>query len=104
MDTHFWLSLACGILWIAGVWTAFKPEMIFGFAADWLEWFLKSFLSKGATDYVMKPITKCPPCMASLHGSYVWFICGGTWWGLAPYIVCLCGACSLIFIVFPSDD
>lgn len=103
MTTHFWLAIACGILWIAGVWTAFKPGMILGDIGDWLEYYAKLLLGKEGGEYVCKPLFRCPPCMASIHGTYVWFAVDGGWWGLVPYCICLCGANAFLFIVFTDD-
>lgn len=101
--TSFWLILAFGILWIAGVWTAFKPGMILGPLADRIEWVLKKWFTKEQSDYICKPLFTCPPCCASLHGTYVWFIAGGDWMMWLPYCICLCGANSFLFIVFQDE-
>lgn len=103
MTSFFWLALAIGVLWIAGVWTLFRPKMLFGDLADWLEYYAKLAFGKEWGEYVCKPLFRCPPCMSSIHGSYVWVILGGSWWGLVPYCVCLCGANAFLFIEF-SDD
>lgn len=104
MTTEFWLRLACGILWILGVWTAFKPKMILGWLGDWTEFLLKSVFSKEAAEYTVKPLFRCPPCCASFHGILVWFATGGELLGLFPFIVCLCGAMTLVMSVLPADE
>lgn len=103
MTSHFWITLAFGVLWIAGVWTLFRPEMIFGFLADWMEYFLRKWFGKDRAEYIMKPIATCPPCMSSLHGSYVWLLSGGSWIMLVPFCIALCGVNAFLFLVF-SDE
>lgn len=96
----FWLTLAFGVLWIAGVWTAFRPGMLLGNIADTIEAGLKAWFGHEQGEYITKPLFRCPPCMASLHGSYVWFVAGGDWWMWFPFVICLCGVNSFLFLVF----
>lgn len=96
----FWLLLAFGILWIAGVWTAFKPEMILGPLGDRIEFFLKAWFENGAAEMIVKPLFTCPPCMSSFWGAPIWLLAGGSWEMLLPFVVCLCGANAFLFIVF----
>ena len=87
MNADFWLRMAVAILWIIGVWNAFKKGMIFGTWGDWLyDW----------NEIVSKPIFACPPCMASLHGILIWGATGGEWPLLLPFIVCLSGAMKIL--------
>lgn len=81
--TNFLLLLPIASLVIVGIWNAFAPGMIFGWLADWLE--------KHVSEHFLKPVYSCPPCMASVHGTWVWFLAGGdlTWW--PPFVLALSG-------------
>jgi len=92
MNADFWPRLFLGILVIIGIWNAFGPGMIFGKAGD----FLDSILPKYAT----KPLFECPPCMASVHGSWVWLVTGGALAWLPVFIVALSGAMKLVTLTF----
>ncbi len=43
-------------------------------------------------EWIMKPLFMCPPCMASVHGTIIWFLTShgnfGTW---PMFCFCLCG-------------
>lgn len=116
MTSHFWITLAVAALWIVGVWTLFRPGMIFQKWGDWMEWAAR-VLWKRATKgvwredpgsdgaFICKPLFACPPCMASVHGTLAWFFWGGgsiQWW--IPFIVCLCGAMKIITNLFLNED
>lgn len=97
MNAHFWTALGFGILWIAGVWTLFKPGMIFGNLGDWIEWAAKIVLGDDRGESFVKPLFRCPACMASVHGTTIWFLSNGSWQWWFPFCVCLCGANYLLF-------
>ena len=41
--------------------------------------------------FVLKPLFACPYCMASIHGTAIHFLTGGTLIMWIPFCVCLCG-------------
>lgn len=89
MTPDFWLRLALASLYILGVWTLFQPKMLLQEFGDWLTWFLGRM--------AVKPLFSCPMCMASLHGTLIWFLTGGglSWvWPL--FVLSLCGLMRLI--------
>lgn len=91
MTLDFWARLFIGALVIVGVWNAFDREMILGW--------LRNLLVKRVPAPVLKPIFDCPPCMASVWGTTIWFTTGGevsVWWPI--YVVALSGLCKLIVI------
>jgi len=87
MTADFWLRLALAALVILGVWNAFGPGMILSRAGDWFERHAPT---------LGKPIGLCPPCMASLHGTWVWLITGGHWTCIPIFILALSGLMVLI--------
>jgi hypothetical protein len=50
--------------------------------------------------WAIKPLFDCPPCMASVHGTWIHFILGGTlfWWPF--FVLALCGAMVIITVEF----
>lgn len=86
MNADFYLRLALAALVIVGIWNAFAPDMILGWVGNWLE--------KHAPN-LGKPLGLCPPCMASIHGSWVWFITGGEWPGVFIFVLALSGLMKL---------
>lgn len=89
MTPDFWLRIAFGILMILGIWTLFREHMILGWLADGSR--------KVFHPALLKPLFDCPPCMASVWGTVVWFGTDGNislWW--PAYCLCLCGALKLI--------
>lgn len=92
MNTDFWLRISIGILVITGIWNAFGRNMIFGELGD----FLNALLPK----WISKPLFDCPPCMAGVHGTWIWFLTGGAWPWLPVFIMALSGAMKLITVTF----
>jgi hypothetical protein len=66
-----------------GWWNAFAPGMVFGWIADVLE--------TRTPEWIQKPLYACPPCMASIHGTWLWFYLGGDWGMLLPFVLALSG-------------
>ena len=88
LNPDFWLRLAVAALTIVGIWTVCEPDQVFGRFTNWVEHKLPK--------WVCKPLFICPPCMSSVHGTWVWFALGGDalYWPL--FVICLCGAMRLI--------
>ena len=86
--TDFLLRLFIGCLIIVGIWNAFKPGMVMG----WLGKIWDRRLPEGLN----KPIWSCPPCMASVHGTWIWFLFGGdlTFW--PAFVLALSGLNRLV--------
>ncbi len=86
--TDFLLRLSIACLICIGIWNAFAPGMIFGRLGD--VW------DRRFPEWVSKPLYGCLPCMASLHGTWIWFFAGGdlTWW--SPFVLALSGLNRII--------
>ncbi len=87
MNLDFYLRLALAALVIIGIWNALDPEMILAPVGRWLE---KLPFDLG------KPLGLCPPCAASVHGTWVYFITGGHWTGLPIFVIALSGAMVIV--------
>lgn len=78
------LQLFVAMLVCIGIWNAFGHGQAFGWLGDWME--------NHAPEWVNKPLWMCPPCMASVHGTWIWFCVarGGIdmWF---PFILALSG-------------
>lgn len=91
MNSDFWIRLCLGALVIVGVHTLFLKEML-------LEW-LGELLARRLPYVLLKPLFECPPCMASIWGTMIWFGTGGQidrFWPI--YCLALCGLLKLISI------
>lgn len=105
MNAIFFYLLAIGCLWVIGVWTLFQPGMILQNLGDHIEAFCIRVWGTVAGRMICKPLFTCPPCMASVHGSIIWFTFGPRdwlWW--IPFLLCLCGFLKLVTVKFLSDD
>lgn len=88
---HFAILLSLSSLWIMGVNSLFQEDMILEKLGQWQD--------ENLPVLVNKPLWRCPPCMASFHGSvlYCLFLCGD--YGLLlwlPFVICLAGVNYLI--------
>lgn len=88
---HFAILLSLSSLWTMGVASLFQEEMILERLGQWQD--------ENLPLWVNKPLWRCPPCMASFHGSviYLLFMVGdyGLWLWI-PFIVCLAGVNYMI--------
>jgi hypothetical protein len=80
------LPLACLI--IVGIWTLFGKDMLLGPLGDWME--------GKFPDFWLKPVFTCPPCMSSLHGTWIWFLFGGGLWLWPVFCLALCGLNKIV--------
>lgn len=81
--TDFTHQLFFASLWCFGIYAVFNNDHLLGPVADWLE---------NVTSVTFcRPLFGCPPCMASVHGSYLGLILFGFSWTILPFIICLCG-------------
>lgn len=88
MSHDFWSRLPLGILWIFGIYTLFEKGMILGRLGDWGA----KLMPKWAT----KPLYDCPSCMASFHGTIIWFGTNGDLWRWPIFCIVLCGCNRLL--------
>lgn len=79
----FLLRLIIASLVCFGVWNAFAPGMIFGWLGDTFDKRLPAALQK--------PLYSCPPCLASVYGSIMWFLLGGDTTLWLPFVLALSG-------------
>jgi hypothetical protein len=79
--TEFLQFLFIAAFWIFGFHFAFKEGKIFGRIGDWLRY-----------RPISKPLTECPMCMASVHGTafYLYFMPFDIVMWIV-FVVCLCG-------------
>ncbi len=92
--TDFWPRLFIAALVIVGIWTAFDKQMIFGKLGD----FLNALLPKWA----VKPLFDCPPCMASVHGTWLWFALGGDFAMWPVFVLALAGLLKIVSVEWLS--
>lgn len=89
---YFIHALIIGAVWCIGFSVVIRKvvfEEIIGYSIDdrWDEVIRPMKL-------LMKPVFACPPCMASLHGSVIFFIMLYPVTGILlwiPFCICLCG-------------
>lgn len=91
---HFWHTLFVAGLVITGIWTLFRKEMLLGNFGEWAY--------KRLPQMLYKPTIGCPPCMASVHGTWLWFTLGGNIWMWPIFLLALCGLLKLVAIEFLS--
>lgn len=87
MTADFYLRLLLAALIIVGCWNLFGPGELLGFAGKWME---KKMPRWG------KPLGLCPACMASVYGTAVWFLTGGDWIWLFPFMLALSGLLVMV--------
>jgi hypothetical protein len=89
LHADFWIRMALAAFVIIGVWNALGPGMILGSLGDWMEKWPK---------WLSKPLGLCPPCMASVYGTTVYFTTGGeySWWWAPAFVIALSGLMKLI--------
>jgi hypothetical protein len=78
------LMIVLGIGWIWGIKCLFAEHMILGTVAVKLRELIPT--------YITKPLFDCPPCMSSIHGSFIYLVYSGRSiqeWIL--YCILLCG-------------
>ena len=66
-----------------GIWNAFAPGMILGWLGDVFE--------RRLPEALQKPLYSCPPCLASIYGSIMWFLLGGDTTLWIPFVIALSG-------------
>lgn len=82
----FLIILLCSGVWCLGVNTLLSPPYLFDYVGQKLDETLPS--------WVNKPIWRCPPCMGSIHGAFIYSIILAPEYGfigLVPFCICLCG-------------
>lgn len=79
----FLLRLIISSLTIFGIWGLFGPGMLLGWLGDIWE--------KRLPDAMNKPLWSCPPCMASVHGTWLWCVLGGSLSLYIPFVLALSG-------------
>lgn len=61
---------------------------------------------KGIPVFLAKPLYACPPCMASIWGSIVWFFVGVDFFSVdwPLFVFSVCGLTYILIYNFPYDD
>ena len=83
---HFGILLALSSLWCLGISSLFQEDMI-------LEK-LGQLFDETIPVWLNKPTWRCPPCMASFHGSLIYLLVLVGDYGLllwVPFVICLAG-------------
>jgi hypothetical protein len=91
----FWNRIMISALVIVGIWNAAGPGMALSRFGDWLS---------AKHPYVGKPICLCLPCMASLHGTWLNFVLGGSMSELPVFILALSGLLVIVTRRLLSDS
>lgn len=107
---HFIAAILVATFWIWGIHCVFAT--IFKGAATRINAWLTQLFNNNARSarYVLKPLIWCPPCMASVHGAFMFWVIfwhsgtiGALW--IFPFMICLCG---LNFIIkealYPMEE
>lgn len=85
---QFLFNIIITSLFCLGVYKAFEEGMVFG----WLDKWLYEALKPVKLDWVLKPLTSCPPCMGSFWGLFAFHACYGLFdWSVIPFIFCVSG-------------
>lgn len=92
VDADFWLRLALASLVIVAIWNALQRGEVLGLIGDRLE-----------GKWWGKPLGMCPPCAASVHGSWLWMLTGGHWTDLPLFVLALSGALVIVTRRLLSD-
>lgn len=83
------LQLFVAMLVCVGIWNAFGHGQILGWLGDIWE--------KRLPDAINKPLWSCPPCLASVHGTWMWFFLfdgsAGYW---IPFVLALSGLNKIV--------
>ena len=81
------LFVNCLVIFCIYVWT--QEGMIFEKQGNWIK--------KKVGDFWCKPLICCPPCMASVHGTWFYLACvGDLEWFLLVYVMALCGLTYIV--------
>ena len=81
------LILNC--LVIFAVYVLMSEGMLFEKVGNWIK--------KTVGDYWCKPLICCPPCMASVHGTWFYLtLVGDLNWFLLVYVLALCGLTYIV--------
>lgn len=85
MTADFYLRMLLAALIIIGIWNALGKDQVLDALGGWLE-----------DRWYGKPLGLCPPCAASVHGTWLWFLTGGDWQTWPIFVLALSGLLVLI--------
>lgn len=88
MMNEFLLKLFVASLMCVGIWNLFHKGMILGWLGDIWE--------RRLPEAINKPLWSCPPCLASVHGTWIWFYLGGDAMMWVPFCLALSGLNKLL--------
>ena len=97
MLTNILIAVLAGAAWCLGIRALFQEGMI-------LEG-LGQKLDETLPEWINKPLWRCPPCMASVHGTILWLTFLSGEYGLLSwpfFVVCLCGVNYVIVNLLPE--
>lgn len=90
-----WLLI--GTAWIWGIKAIFTYPFIFWKQGEWLEGILKK--------WICKPLFRCPVCMASFHGTFIFLFSNVSIFLYPVFIIALAGISYLIVeILYPEHE
>ena len=85
MDADFYIRLLLAALVIVAIWNALDRGEVLGFIGKRLE-----------GKWWGKPLGMCPPCAASVHGTWLWLLTGGEWTGIPIFVLALSGLMVIV--------
>ena len=86
---NLFAPLILNCLVIFAVYTLMSEGMLFEKVGNWIK--------KTVGDYWCKPLICCPPCMASVHGTWFYLLLVGDLnWFLLVYVLALCGLTYIV--------
>lgn len=87
-------ALFINLFILLGVWTIFRPGMIFGAVGD--------IISKKAPEWVTMPTINCPKCMSSVQGTAFFWLSSIhvhlPWWTWPFHVLALCGLTTIVMM------
>lgn len=85
-------KLVTACLICIGIWTLFNKGMLLGWLGDVYE--------RRLPEWINKPLWSCPQCMASVHGTWIWFAWDGPVELWIPFCLALCGLNRIVSDTF----
>ena len=89
ISVDLFAPLIVNCLVIFAVYALTREGMLLGKVGAWIE--------KTIGEYWSKPLISCPPCMASVHGTWFYLLLVGDLnWFLLVYVLALCGLTYIV--------
>ena len=90
-----WLLI--GTAWIWGFKAIFEHPFIF--------WKIGSFIEESLPRWLYKPLLRCPVCMSSIHGTFIFYFSNVSIYHYPIFIIALAGISYLIVeFLYPENN